>query len=371
MKTKSVLKIVGCVLLCLVVLLLLAVGGYVLYMQNQYYRIPDFEPLEVQNPKSAVLEPDEPYTALTYNIGFGAYGPDYSFFMDQGVMNDGTVVTGEHGKALSLESVVEHTEGADSVLKQQDTDFILLQEVDVKADRSYDFNQVDYLVSNTGGYGSIFANNFHSAYLLYPFNDPHGAVEAGLLSFSRAGISEAVRRSYPVDGSFIVKFTDLDRCFMQMRIPVENGKELVLINSHMSAYDKGGTIREQQLKLLNDVMTEEYAKGNYVIVGGDFNHAMGEEVATAFMGQQQFPAWVSVLTNEDLNEGFRICTAENQFEVPTCRAAEMPWQPGVNFATAVDGFIISDNVQATAENIDTDFAYSDHNPVKLTFTLME
>ena len=35
----------------------------------------------------------------------------------------------------------------------------------------------------------------------------------------------------------------------------------------------------------------------------------------------------------------------------------------------LDGFIVSDNVSATAENIDTNFAYSDHNPVKLTFRL--
>jgi hypothetical protein len=36
---------------------------------------------------------------------------------------------------------------------------------------------------------------------------------------------------------------------------------------------------------------------------------------------------------------------------------------------AVDGFIVSDNVTATAENINAGFAYSDNNPVKLTFTL--
>ena len=41
----------------------------------------------------------------------------------------------------------------------------------------------------------------------------------------------------------------------------------------------------------------------------------------------------------------------------------------MNFVTVVDGFLVSDNVEATAENIDTDFAYSDHNPVLLRFTL--
>ena len=41
----------------------------------------------------------------------------------------------------------------------------------------------------------------------------------------------------------------------------------------------------------------------------------------------------------------------------------------MNYTTVVDGFLVSDNVRAEAENIDTDFAYSDHNPVLLTFEL--
>ena len=55
--------------------------------------------------------------------------------------------------------------------------------------------------------------------------------------------------------------------------------------------------------------------------------------------------------------------------MPTCRGADLPYTPGVNYTTVVDGFLVSDNVQARAENIDTWFAFSDHNPVKLTFTL--
>lgn len=362
---KRVLVALGILLLALV----LAVGGYVGYMQWQYYRIPDHTALEVQNPTGGALAAGRQYTALTYNIGFGAYGPDYSFFMDTGVMADGTPVQGKYGKAISKEAVLAHTSGALGVLQEQAADFMLLQEVDVKADRSYKVDQTELLRQGLGGYGSVFANNFHSAYLFYPFNDPHGAVDAGLLTFSRYQVAGAERRSYPVDNSFIVKFTDLDRCFAVLRLPVENGKELVLINSHMSAYDEGGLIRAQQLELLNGVLAEEYAKGNYVIVGGDFNHALGETAPHAFPSRQQFPAWVAQLTSDDLAEGFSIVTAANETQVPTCRTADIPWQEGVNYTTVLDGFFVSANVTATAENLDTGFAYSDHNPVRLSFTL--
>lgn len=355
----------------MVLLIVLAAVGYIIYMQAHYYRIEDHLALEAENNQEEKLETGRTYTAAVYNIGFGAYGPDYSFFMDTGEMKDGTATKGKYGKAVSKEVVEENTEGAVRELKKLDADFMLCQEVDTDSDRSYHVNQAEALKSEFPEYGSVFANNFHSAYLLYPFSDPHGAVQAGLLSFSRYEIAESKRRSYPVDNSFITKFTDLDRCFSLMRLPVDNGRELVLINSHMSAYDEGGIIRAQQLELLNSVMEEEYRAGNYVIAGGDFNHALGEDVAEGFPSEQKFPSWVSVLTQEDIVEGMRIQRAENELETPTCRGADIAYTKGVNYTTVVDGFLVSDNIRAKAENIDTDFAYSDHNPVKLEFELLE
>lgn len=356
----------GLLLVCAV-----CIAGYVIYMQMNYYRIEDHTALTVENNQERILKTGETYTAVTYNIGFGAYSPDYSFFMDTGEMEDGTQTAGKYGKAVSRESVETNTEGAAQELEKLNADFMLLQEVDVDADRSYHINQKAELTGRFSDYGNVFANNFHSAYLFYPFSDPHGAVEAGLLNFSRYEIGEAERRSYPVDNSFVTKFTDLDRCFAVMRLPVEGGKELVLVNSHMSAYDEGGTIRARQLELLNSVMEEEYRAGNYVIVGGDFNHALGEAVAEGFPSEQKFPAWVYILTQEEMAEGIRIMRAENELEVPTCRGADIPYTKGVNFTTVVDGFLVSDNVKAAAENVDTDFGYSDHNPVLLRFELAE
>lgn len=363
----SVLKVIlGIILLCI-----LLIAGYVIYMQTQYYRIEDHTALEVENNTASTLKTGETYTAVTYNIGFGAYGPDYSFFMDTGEMKDGTQTQGEYGKAMSKESVEEHTKGAVGELQKLDADFMLLQEVDIDSDRSYHVDQAEELREAFLDYGNVFANNFHSAYLFYPFSDPHGAVQAGLLNFSRYEIASAERRSYPVDISFITKFTDLDRCFAVMRLPVEGGHELVLINSHMSAYDEGGLIRAQQLELLNSVMEEEYQAGNYVIVGGDFNHALGEAVAEGFASEQKFPAWVSILTQEEIAEGITMLRADNELEVPTCRGADISYKKGVNYTTVVDGFLVSDNIRAKAVNIDTDFAYSDHNPVQLEFELTE
>ena len=117
-----------------VLLLVLAVAGYIIYMQVHYYRIEDHLALEIENNPDVRLETGRTYTAVTYNIGFGAYGPDYSFFMDTGEMKDGTPTTGKYGKAVSEEAVEENTEGVIKELGKLDADFMLCQEVDTDAE---------------------------------------------------------------------------------------------------------------------------------------------------------------------------------------------------------------------------------------------
>jgi len=49
----------------------------------------------------------------------------------------------------------------------------------------------------------------------------------------------------------------------------------------------------------------------------------------------------------------------------------MPYKKGVNFVTVIDGFIVSDNVEVVkCETVDTQYAYSDHNPVLMKFKLI-
>lgn len=362
---KRAVKIIAVSLAVLLGFCALTVGGYVLYVVFQYNRIDDFLTLDFVT-KDEMIKRGERYTALTYNIGFGAYDRDFSFFMDSGVMEDGTQVTGRYGKAVSEERVTINTEGACEIIERANADFVLLQETDEDSDRARHVRQREIIADRfSAEYGSTFAVNFHSAYLFYPLHDPHGKNVSGLMTLSRYQIAEAVRRQYPVDSGF-AKFFDLDRCFSVHRIPLESGETLTLIHSHMSAYDEGGLIRKQQLALLNEVLAAEREEGNYVIVGGDFNHDIANS-AQLFPRRQQFPAWVHSLTNEDLAEGFSFAAATN---APTCRAAEIPYEEGVNYTVVIDGFIVSENVTVhSVTNLDYGFLYSDHNPVLMEFSL--
>ena len=355
--------------ICIVIaLLVIVIGGYIIYLETTYNRIADDTPIDVENNPTKTLAAGTTYKVATYNIGFGAYTPDYTFFMDEGMTKDGKPTVGTHSTAVSRESVEACTNGAIETVKALNPNFLLLQEVDTDSTRSYNVNQKAAFESAFPTFSSAFAVNFHSGYLAYPIGDPHGTVNAGLLLMGDAHVDSATRYSYPIDAAFPTKFFDLDRCFAVERLPVSNGKELVLINSHMSAYDEGGVIRAKQFALLTVIMEKEAAAGNYVIIGGDWNHSLCSSESMYESGFQ-VPSWVSTFDESLLPAGFSVVRASNIETVPTCRNNDVPYEKGYTYTVTVDGFVVSSNVKATAENVDAGFEYRDHNPVLLTFEL--
>lgn len=364
---RRFMMITVCVVLALIALILTVLIAYVMYVGLSYERIPDNTVVEIDNNQTQKVALGTEYSIVTYNVGFGAYTHDFSFFMDSGTMKDGTKVTGKHSKAESKEVVLENINGSAGLIAEGDYDFVLLQEVDLDSTRSYHVNQ--YEIFNQT-FGKDMSRNYgicyDSAFLFYPLTDPHGKSLTALASYSKFEMTSALRRQYPVATDFS-KYFDLDRCFVVTRYALENGKELVIANSHMSAYDSGGVIRRQQQEVLNQFLAEEKEKGNYVIVGGDFNHDIAYSDGL-FESQQLRPEWVYTMTSDDLTVGYSFYAATN---VPTCRSTDIPYEKGVNYTVVLDGFIVSDNIEVTSNfNVDNDFLYSDHNPAVMTFRLV-
>lgn len=339
--------------------LLLVVVGYASYVLFTYDRIEDNLTLQpADTGTEAALSVGERYTAVSQNIGFGAYTPEFTFFMDGGTQS----------WAKSEQSVKTCVNAAADKVQEYTPDFVLFQEVDFDSTRSYHVDQRKMLTERFAEYGSVFAVNYHSAFLAYPFTQPHGASNSGLLTLSKYNATSAVRRSLPISESFS-KFLDLDRCYTVSRIPVENGKELVLYNVHLSAYGGSDEIRTAQMTMLFEDMKAEYKKGNYCVCGGDFNHDFtGDSTQQLNGGQTVDFGWAQPFPTDLLPEGITRCTNYQNLS-PTCRNCDIPYEEG-NFTIIVDGFLVSENVEVAAvENIHTGFAYSDHNPVVLEFVL--
>ncbi|WP_302558366.1 endonuclease/exonuclease/phosphatase [Holdemania filiformis] len=75
------------------------------------------------------------------------------------------------------------------------------------------------------------------------------------------------------------------------------------------------------------------------------------------------------MNTADLAEGYHFVRADNADKTATCRGADISFEAGVTYQAIVDGFLVSDNLTATAENIQNDYRYSDHNPVVLKFRM--
>ena len=363
---KRILKII----LAFIALVIFITFTYVLYVSLQYYRIKDNTKLNVENNTTNNFEFDKEYKVLTYNIGFGAYDHDFSFFLDEAYTKDNKFIVGKYSKAISKKNVINNTNKVIDILKENKSDVYLIQEIDKRANRSYFINQVNEITNNFKDYSSVYTSNFHSAYLAYPIHDMIGKSESGLLTLSKYNFYSNIRRSYPVTKEFFKKFFDLDRAFSVHRSKLKNNKDLVIVNSHMSAYDKGGNIRRKQLEMLKAFMKEEKNKGNYVIIGGDFNHDYAN-TKTLYMGDKKVPDWVFDLSDKDLIDGYNFVIPSNKNLFGTCRGAESPYDKEKTYQVVIDGFIVSDNIEATSTIIDTEYIASDHQPVMLKFKLKE
>lgn len=353
---KKALKILGIVLLAVV----LVVGGYVAYVFIDYHRLPDTD--EDVNLPGEAARVNEPYTLVTWNLGFGAYSYDFGFFMDGGT----------ESRARSAQAVYDNLDHAIGLLDAQNPDFMLLQEIDIGSTRSYHIQEADYLQSRLSDWRGCFAQNYDSPYLFYPITKPHGASKSGLLTLSDRAVTRFSRRSLPVETGF-TKLLDLDRCYSVSRVPVENGRELCLYNLHLSAYTSDGTIATEQLKLLCADMLAEAEAGNYCIAGGDFNKdLLGNSCAVFGLAAQTY-TWAQPIEKDAIPKGLTLVDSlDADSPAPSCRNADGLYVPGKSFVLTVDGFIVSDNIQVDAcRVIDDGFTCSDHNPVVMNFELKE
>lgn len=292
---------------------------------------------------------------LTFNTGYAGLDESVDFFMDggQGVKPD------------DENAVISNMLGIEAILQSADADFILLQEVDTDSDRTFHIDQWLQYEFDLGEYESRYALNYSCQYVPYPLHDMLGEVHSGIATFSRYDISSATRYSLPCPFEWPTRAANLKRCLLVTRIPLtDSEQELVIVNLHLEAYDDGEG-KLAQTEQLFALLEEEYAKGNYVIAGGDFNQSFPDTLDTYPIkdGEKWQPGIL-----EEPADGWQYAYDDM---TATCRLLDAPYSSANTQLYVIDGYIVSPNVQIDAvRTLDEDFAYSDHNPVLLDVTLL-
>jgi hypothetical protein len=246
---------------------------------------------------------------LTWNLGCAGTGEESDFFMDGG--NDVL--------AKDRATVLKHSHNILGTLQQRSEDVYLLQEVDLESRRAYHINEVELITNGLKNLSYSFALNHDVWFVPYPFTRPMGGVRSGLLSMGTYRPMEASRIQLP--GSALWP---------------------ILINLHLSAWDKSGALREQELIFLREFGMKEYSEGNYVVIGGDWNSALPGVRLDQFPSEDRPGPYLISLRPEvfpgDWHWGVVTSHATN-------RRANAPYKPGKTYVTVIDGFLVSPNVQ--------------------------
>lgn len=350
------MKIFKKILKALLIILLVAVVGFMVLII--YAVISDYKPGEKEivfnSEKSPKLSDNIELSLMIWNIGYCGLDNEMDFFYD-----GGTKVFTPREKCIENLVAVR-----DFLVKNDSIDFYLIQEVDKGSKRSYYINEYDSLTKALEAYSPYFGKNYDVFFVPVPPAAPMGKVLSGLVTFSRYLPASSIRYSFPGEYGFPKQLFMLDRCFLVNRYPLENGKELVLINTHNEAFDPG-QIRKAQMVYLRDFLLNEFYKGNYIITGGDWNQTP-PDFKSAFTINKTDTTQMVIPSNYLPSEWKWLY--DNS--IPSERNVVKAYDPASTPTTIFDFFLISPNVEIkSVEGINLNFENSDHNPVRIKVQL--
>ena len=244
-------------------------------------------------------------------------------------------------------------------------DFILLQEIDKNSKRSYQIDQYQRLSEKLSDHDPFFAKNYDVFFVPVPPAKPMGKVVSGIATYSKYTPVSSIRYSLPGDFGFPTQLFYLDRCFMTNRFKVENGAELLIINTHNEAFDEGGNIRKAQMESLKEFVLNEYNSGNYVIVGGDWNQYPPDFKPT-FSTNKVFTGKIGNFNLTEIESDYMPGEWKWIYDpaTPSVRTLIAAYETVTTPTSVCDLFLISPNIECVSIKCHhLGFANSDHNPV--------
>jgi endonuclease/exonuclease/phosphatase family metal-dependent hydrolase len=229
------------------------------------YRPHDVESMGVTCLNHApILQPGRKIKVLSWNVQYMA-GKSYVFYYD---ILDGSGPD-ERPSAKDIETTLDEVA---RVIKDEDPDVVLLQEVDDGAGRTDYQDQLALLLKRLPSDYACQASAFYWKALFVPHPRIMGKVGMKLSVLSKYKIRDAVRHRLPtMPDSFLVSLFSLKRAVLEVRLPVKNRSDLVVMNTHLDAFAQGTDTMERQVQRVGEILSGLTDEGAAWILGGDFN----------------------------------------------------------------------------------------------------
>lgn len=228
----------------------------------------ELEPVDVKCTSEAPpLNPNKPLKVLSWNIQFLA-GKNYIFFYD-------AVDGSGKDEAPSREDVKITLNEVTRIIRDENPDVVLLQEVDVDAKRTAHQDQVELLLK---AFSPLYPCSVATYYWRAGFA-PHpnimGSIGMKLATFSKYKIASAQRHAlgeFPTN--FIVRQFRPKRAILDSFIPTTTGATLRVLNTHLEAYSQGSDLMQYQVKKTAELLTSLSQSQTMWLLAGDFNLLM-------------------------------------------------------------------------------------------------
>ena len=325
-----------------VVLLLVVAAGVVLFANR--LKAPRYGSIAIIG-QAQMATASGALRLATWNIGYGSLGAGADFVADGG----------RSVRALDRPSIAAAVSAIGETLEGLDADLVLLQEM---AEPSFLTRGVDVrggVLRPLSGYRTAFWEDFSTTMLPPPFT-----ISNGTITLTRVAASACTAHSLPQEAGFRFGLLKKHYAALVTRIPSDDGREWVIVNIHLSAFDDGGEVRTRQVSAVLEMARAAYRRGAHVVVGGDWNMRL---VSTSFLHEteERYLSWIHDFPHETVPEGWAFAVDPS---VPSVRTLQRPYEAGVNYVTVVDGFLVSPNVIIERiETSDLGFFHTDHHPV--------
>jgi endonuclease/exonuclease/phosphatase family metal-dependent hydrolase len=221
------------------------------------------EPVICSN-QAPLSEPGQELKVLSWNVQYMA-GKNYVFFYD--LLDN----SGPDGRP-SPEDIAKTLKEVARIIQDENPDVILLQEVDDGAKRTDYEDQLASLLPLLPKEYACYASAFYWKASFVPHPRIMGAAGMKLSTISKYKITEAVRHQLAlIPADPLTQQFNLKRAVLEVRMPVKNDKDFVVLNTHLDAFAQGTDTMEKQVKEVKSILEKLTQEGHPWIVGGDFN----------------------------------------------------------------------------------------------------
>ncbi len=208
------------------------------------------------------LVPGQALKVMTWNVQYLA-GKRYVFWNDLAQGND---------EAPTLEDMAFSLDEVARVIRDEQPDVVLLQELDVGAKASDYQDQLKLLQERVADLYPCSASAFDWKAEFVPDAHIFGSVGRQLATLSRYRIEHAERLQLPVaSANFISRQFQPKDALLATKLPLSDGGQLTVFNTHLERARQPDDTLQAQVSAVAKVLDKYESQGLPWLIGGDFN----------------------------------------------------------------------------------------------------